>query len=364
MVFYPFTLHSTVVISQEELMHATFCGRTWKDCCNKDYWNDNTSSNGFGHGLTEQQLPNLNSCVVLNNTRPIHFPLVSPPTPLDMSLLLAASIASITMTSLFIIEVAAIVVKKDFYKPSRYIQLVATWMYNAFWTIANAIGILSDVFGALRRMILLIRDTFFRFIPREAIIEAWDNLKKAFGAVFKSPLGFVWGLWEAVLGATLPWLSATVLFVGFVVCPIVLEMVLRMFHITWLPSTFLLWLGTHLYNGAWKIGSLPYYIWDLTSVLRYVLEPVFAMFQVLFPMEHLHASVASMKQGLGSVFSSPIGFIHGLYLGETTESRMGAVVTIFLGAVVCLTLLYASNTIRDRHERKQAEAARIRHGGY
>lgn len=270
-----------------------------------------------------------------------------------MSLLLTVLVASIAVAFSFVIEVVAIVIKKDVCKPSRYIQLVATWMYNAFWIIANVIGILSDVFGALRRMILLIRDTFFRFIPREAIVEAWDNLKKAFGAVVKSPLGFVWGLWEAVLGATLPWLSVTVLFAGFVVCPIIFEMVLRMFHITWLPSTFLIWLGTHLYNGAWKIGNLPYYIWDLTSG--------FSMFQILFPMEHLHASVVSMKQGLGSVFSSPIGFIHGMYLGETDEIQFGRVVIILVVSLAPVIFLRASSAIQDLYERKQAEVTRGRH---
>lgn len=100
---------------------------------------------------------------------------------------------------------------------TSYMSLLATKIYNVCWHMTYLTGIFADFLGAIKRLALWVRDTFFRFIPREAIFEADANLRGSLKELIKTPSGLFYGLVDSLKAATFPWLSVTVLVIAFLV---------------------------------------------------------------------------------------------------------------------------------------------------
>jgi len=226
---------------------------------------------------------------------------------------LVESLFLVTGTSiiLFVMEVAAIVAKSE-HRPSVYVRALARLTYNFFWGVANLLGIFADVFGFVRRFVLWLRDTFFRFIPREAILQAYHELRSAFKELVRAPLGFFRGLYDSVLAATLPWLSATILLLAFVVTPVVVEILLFMTGFETRPSTLLASWAVSGYNFFWAIGNFPSHFANLKALVLAIVEPLFARFFGWIPVEVVRNSTHNVLKESWSFVSAVRGLADGV----------------------------------------------------
>jgi hypothetical protein len=231
----------------------------------------------------------------------------SPPV---MSLLAWIGVTLLAGLGLFVAEVATIIAKSE-HRPSVYLTLLGRRLYDLFWGLATLMGIFADVFGFVRRFILWLRDTFFRFIPREAILQALADLRAAFREITRSPLGFFSGLYASILDAALPWLSVTLLLTSFVVAPVVLEVLLYVADVQTRPSTIMAATALLAYNGFWRVGNIPNHFRNLKALVMAIVEPLFALLFGWVPKEAIQVSTQSVLKEAGELAFAPKGLYDG-----------------------------------------------------
>jgi hypothetical protein len=236
--------------------------------------------------------------------------------------LVALVTAAATAAVLFVAEVV-LILKKRWWRPSFFLAKLGTGFYNTFWGLAYVIGLFGDVFGIVRRIssglrhvVLLLRDKFFGFIPKEVIYQAFDDLRHAYGSILKAPLGFFWGLWDSIAAALLPWLSFTVLLVNGVVIPSVLELLLLVRGVQTRPSTLILALVPYVSRPFWALGYLPAYFKDLGTLLRGILSGLFYW----IPMDRVEQATRDI---VGSLWNLSTAAGQGFNNGVDTAAAEG-----------------------------------------
>ena len=141
-----------------------------------------------------------------------------------MSLLLYLGGCVSVLVVLYIVEVICLLGRTP-HRPSTLIRRVATHLYNGLRRAAYIFGILFDIFGFVRRLLLQLRELLFRWIPVAIIKQAWDELHSALLALLSFPRGLFVGLFESLRDATLPWVSTGLMVVVFLIAPLVWEVV-------------------------------------------------------------------------------------------------------------------------------------------
>jgi hypothetical protein len=267
-----------------------------------------------------------------------------------------------TLAALFVAEVAAIMLKKPAGRPSSHLKALGSWLYRVGEGLGTLVGFFADLLGGLKRFVFWIRDTFFRFIPKEVLEEAWRDLKAGIKAITHAPLGFFWGLYDSICAAALPWLSAGVLFVAFVVSPVALEVALRLAGVeAWLPSALLMGIGTRLYNGFFGVGGLLEAFKDLKRLAIVVVSRLFGW----VPIELITNSTNAIWAGAGGVLASPKGLYDGLrtWADEKTTTAVLLICAIgALGALFVWLLRLGDRWAREAEARRAVQQQQQQQG--
>jgi hypothetical protein len=235
-----------------------------------------------------------------------------------------------TLCALFVAEVAAIMFRKPAFRPSSHLKAVGAWLYRVAEGLGTLVGFFTDLLGGLKCLVFWIRDTFFKFIPKEVIEEAWRDLRAALKEITHAPLGFFWGLYDSICAAALPWLSAGVLFVAVVVSPVAMEVALRLAGVeSWLPSALLWGLGTRLYAGFFGVGGLLEAFKDLKRLAIVVVSRLFGW----VPLDLITNSTNAVWAGAGGVLASPRGLYDGLRTWADEQTTGAVLIGCAIGAV-------------------------------
>lgn len=193
-----------------------------------------------------------------------------------MTILWIAGIAAIPIVpiTLFFLE-AILIAKKIERRPSTILAAVADILRTKFFYYLSYVpALFGDVFSLLRRAAHWIRDTFFGFIPKEALEQAIKDLGRACGALLKSPFGLFEGWWAAISTSAIPILSSLFFLVGSVVFAIMLEAILFYYEYQTKPSTLIKVVALFAYNIIYMIFTSPYYlihVWPLACDICYFL---------------------------------------------------------------------------------------------
>jgi hypothetical protein len=249
---------------------------------------------------------------------------------------------------LFIIEVTAIV-KQSTYRPSVYLTRFGRALYNVFWSMANLLGIFADVFGFARRFILWVRDTFLRFIPREAIIQAFHDLRLAFREIGRSPLGLLYGLWDSIRDAAVPWLSATILLIGLPATLTFLEVILFVYGVGTRPSTCLAFVAVKGYNFLWAVGNIWAHVKNIQSLMTAIATTLFRVFFGWVDKEAVRISTHNLFHEGWNVVTLWHGLLDGLEAAGMPERiALGVVGTVIIIAA-CTVVYKLSSALMPRY---------------
>lgn len=260
---------------------------------------------------------------------------------------------AITWVIVFVVEVAMIMNKSE-KRPSTGLAYIGRQLYAGFAHLATFLSILADVFGFVRRFVLWVRSIFFKWIPREIILQALHDLGKALGQVLQSPKGFFVGLWKGVKDATLPWLTGLFLFLMFVVAPLFWEVALLLLGSVYRPSTFLFWIGGLLKHKVfYPLGYLISSLKDLPTFLKAVVGPIFQLLFGWIPTEAIDESVHNLANATWNVSMSGKGFVDGLGTWTIAPENLRAL--FFLAVAVVAFVLFLM------HLRGYFESANMEH---
>jgi len=265
-----------------------------------------------------------------------------------------AFVLVVTGIALFVAEVRAIM--RHSTRPSAHLKTFGAWAYRMAEGAAAFLGIFLDLFGGLRRLVHWVRDTFFRFIPKEVIEEAWRELKAGVKEIGKAPWGFVVGLYNSVRAAALPWLSGFFLFVALVVSPTAWEVALRLLGVErWLPSVLLVRLATWLYDAFFGLGGILVGLKDLKRLAIVIVSRLFGW----VPIALITNSTNAVWDGAGQVLASPRGFYEGIrsWAGDSSINGSIAVVLVLVvaGGVAFVYLHHWEDMQRRRAEEEEEE---------
>jgi hypothetical protein len=72
----------------------------------------------------------------------------------------------VTMVTMFILEVAALLAGSESRRPSVWIGAAAAYVRLGFYYVAYCATLLSDLPRFIKQALLALRDLFFRWIPR------------------------------------------------------------------------------------------------------------------------------------------------------------------------------------------------------
>lgn len=174
----------------------------------------------------------------------------------DMWFLILVVLASLVglFCLTFVVELVLAMKHKEGSRPSTWLAFLATTLRQFFFNLGRFLAMLPDVFGWLRRLGLLIRDLFFRWVPRAVAEKAVDDLQRALTACFKTPLGYVEGVWDGLMAVRIPWLSWPLFFGGSVVVLFLLEC--GAIYYDWPAPLWPTWYAGLIGSAAWLVIQL------------------------------------------------------------------------------------------------------------
>jgi len=215
--------------------------------------------------------------------------------------------------TLFFVE-AVLIVKKSARRPSTILGALASFLRKTvFHGLAYLFGVAADVFGALHRMAIWIRDHFFGWIPKEVLLQAMHDLGKAFGALLRSPLGLFEGLWDAIAQSTIPLVTSVFFLVGTTITLVTLEVLFFAYGYETRPSTLLLATGALLTNGFYTFIVSFYHLVHLKELVVTIVHYMFGW----LPRDKIYLAVRSLYHGVVALITSPRGVKEGLAFLQT-----------------------------------------------
>ena len=108
-------------------------------------------------------------------------------------------------------------------RPSYMLRLAARNMGWFFGIVGEFLGRIADVTSAFRRLVILIHDLFFQWIPVELVRQALRDLSAATRALVTTPMEFFYGIGRGLMAATLPLIATATFAVGSLVFLVIWE---------------------------------------------------------------------------------------------------------------------------------------------
>lgn len=174
---------------------------------------------------------------------------------------------------LFVIEVVC-VLRQAPHRPSTVLRTAAKLGYDGLHWLGHLLGIFFDLFGFVRRLLLKLRELFFKWIPKEVILQAHADLKQSYGDVLAVPAGFFRGLWASIMAATVPLVSGALAVVVLGVVPLLWEVIGLVRGWTWRPIALLLGLGFRVFDFFYSLGEFVASLAHLKQLAAWILELV------------------------------------------------------------------------------------------
>jgi len=174
---------------------------------------------------------------------------------------------------LFVLEVVCIL-RQAPHRPSTVLRTAAKVGYDGLHWLGHLLGIFFDLFGFVRRLLLKLRELFFKWIPKEVIIQAHADLKQSLGDLLAVPAGFFRGLWASILAATVPLVSGALAAVVFGIVPLLWEVVGLVRGWTWRPVLLLFAAALRIYNLFYALFELAVSLAHLKQLAAWILELV------------------------------------------------------------------------------------------
>jgi len=236
---------------------------------------------------------------------------------------------SITLAGALIVLEIVQLMRQAPHRPSAGLTAAATGLRAGLRWFYGRLLLLANIGSFLRTLVHMLRDLFFRFVPREIIEQALRDLGAAFKAVFRAPWGAVEGAWDAMRQLTVVgWL---VLIVVNVAAPVVLELAFMVSGVSWRLTPYYWATATWLYDACWEMAYAPYYLWHVKDL---VVRLGAVLFRSL-PIEVVRNVTSSVYAGLGAVVTAPVqGFIAGLWALLPTDNPILMAALPWLGRLV------------------------------
>lgn len=165
-----------------------------------------------------------------------------------------------------IIAEIALLSKNIAYRPSWAIAKLGSGIRWTCFQLYYCLFLVTDLGRFIKRFALFVRDVFFRFIPRDVIIKAIDDLWTSLGTVVRAPYGIIEGIRAGLKEVRLPWLSASLVVAvnifTFLVVPVIIEVVTFTRGYETRPTTLLRDLALFIYEHARDTTFGLRYIWN------------------------------------------------------------------------------------------------------
>lgn len=250
--------------------------------------------------------------------------------------ILIAFIASIPLS---IIAEIALLSKNIAYRPSWAIAKLGAGLRWTGFQLYYCLFLVTDLGRFIKRFALFVRDVFFRFIPREIIIQAIDDLWASLGALARSPYGIIEGIRAGLKEVRLPWLSASLVVAlnvfTFLVVPVIIEVVTFTRGYETRPTTLLRDLAMLIFEHARDTTFGLRYIWDWKNAVVAFVSRFLAW---VAPEIIKDAAHGLYTEGINVVTSGVCGVLMGLCLlispTDTCVARMDKMVQAAIGILV------------------------------
>ncbi len=214
-------------------------------------------------------------------------------------------VSALVLALLFVLEVALVLAGPALaaWRPSQCIAYVARGATRGLYHLYYVLCLLADVFGFVRKFVLWVRDTFFRFIPREVLLAALADLGAAFRAVLRIPRGALDGIWDAVKDAEIPMLSVSLIGFAGIAWPVAQELIgLAVGWPSLRPSLWCWAAADWLYAVFWEVGHAIYYLTDIKELVVRVLSSLFGW----LPVEQVRAAASHVYSQLWALAQAPL----------------------------------------------------------
>jgi len=225
--------------------------------------------------------------------------------------LLVASLLGGVLALLYVLEVA-LLLKGVTVRPSTVLAAFAGHARSLLGRVVYVLGLVTDLARFIKEALLLLRDLFFRFVPREIILQAWRDLGAAFGALARVPLGAWDGFTRALGAVSMPWLTVILAVLATAVAPVVAELVAMSLgwdalRLTGFTHTAAAW----LFAVGQEVGYALHYFVDLRDLAVRVVSFLFGW----LPVKTLRQATNAVYDGLWAVVTAPVlGFGKGVSL--------------------------------------------------
>ncbi len=227
--------------------------------------------------------------------------------------MIAAILIGLLLTALFtfVVEVA-LALKQKSSRPSTWNSALASKIYDVFFQLGMFAGILADVTGWLRRLILQIRRLFFDWIPVDIILAALDDLKRPILRLMRTPLAFFEGLSTSFVQSALPFLTRVIFTfqsTAFILAWQILAMVMGWTHVR--PSALLMWAGGCLVEGCYAIGYGLVAIGDVFLIYSTMVRLLRIHVFYWLPENMFLDAYNELAAGLRAIYEAPGSFWTG-----------------------------------------------------
>lgn len=184
-------------------------------------------------------------------------------------LLLLLGLAAAAAVTIFVLEVAALMLlgADSRTRPSVAIAALAGLVRSGFYYAYYLACLVTDVPRFLKDAALLVRDLFFRFVPREVIFKAWGDLSLAYKALRQAPLGIVDGLRDGLKEVKVPILSILLVLFTSLLAPVIVELVLMALGVETRLTTVTHWLAEQLFYVGHQSVYFFHYVWNLKDLV-------------------------------------------------------------------------------------------------
>jgi hypothetical protein len=211
-------------------------------------------------------------------------------------------------TGVIVAEIGLIMRKSD-HRPSTMLLAFATGSRELLAAFNKRLIWLFDLLHFIHNAVVWVRDVFFKWVPREVIEQALRDLGRAWRATLRIPIGIFDGIYEGMLTVKSQLLAGSLFTVLCALSPGLLEVSLLAAGAETRPSTVCIRIGIWLYELAFAVFNLVYYLGDFFEFVARISKLFFAS----LPIEVIrNATKAVYANGWTMVSAAPRGALGGL----------------------------------------------------
>jgi hypothetical protein len=214
-----------------------------------------------------------------------------------------------TAVVLFVLEVIALLAGAERARPSAVLSNLAWARTQANYYGAYLLMRMTNIGYLLKKLALLVRDLFFRFVPRAIILRAYRDLGASLGACARVYEGIGEGMAAGLVHVRHPAAVALLSVVAVAALPVAVDLVLLTAGVPWRVSVLSTRAADVLYAVGYDVLDTLLSCVELGRLVATLLAPIFGWLRI----EEVREVAREVYAGLASMATAPFrGAVAGL----------------------------------------------------